>query len=200
MQLENLDGIASNFRCKKVVCQNNLIENIDGLKKFKFLETLLLGNNQLRDLDKFLVHLTKFAFLKQLDLFGNPLAEEPDYRMKIIYLMPQVLTLDRHVVTVQERIKAKRICEDDYGLSQGSGPVAKSGATGESPLKKKNTQKGNGKKKDGFSAAEKDLYREYNQIQKRIEKENAEEEERRKQFLATRTYESAPTPNFIIQN
>ena len=159
------------------------------------METLLLGNNQLRDLDKFLVHLTKFAFLKQLDLFGNPLAEEPDYRMKIIYLMPQVLTLDRHVITVQERIKAKKICEDDYGLSQGSGPVAKS-ASGDSTLKK-STLKG-GKKKDGFSAAEKDLYREYNVIKKRTEKENADEEERRKAFLATRTYDAAPTPNFIL--
>jgi len=68
--------------------------------------------------------LTKFAFLQQLDLFGNPLAEEPDYRMKLVYLMPQIKTLDRHIVTVAERIKAKKLCEEEYGLSQGSGPVA----------------------------------------------------------------------------
>jgi len=68
--------------------------------------------------------LTKFAFLQQLDLFGNPLAEEPDYRMKLVYLMPQIKTLDRHIVTVSERIKAKKLCEEEYGLSQGSGPVA----------------------------------------------------------------------------
>ena len=88
MKLTNLDGIASNFRCKKVVCQNNMVDNIEGLKKYKFLDTLLIGNNQLRDLDKFLAKLMAFAFLQQLDLFGNPLAEEPDYRLKIIYLMP----------------------------------------------------------------------------------------------------------------
>jgi len=75
-------------------------------------------------LDRFLVQLTKFAFLQQLDLFGNPLAEEPDYRMKLVYLMPQIKTLDRHIVTVAERIKAKKLCEEEYGLSQGSGPVA----------------------------------------------------------------------------
>ena len=67
---------------------DDMVENINGIKKFKFLETLLLGKNDLRDLDKQLLELTKFAFLKQLDLFGNPLAEEPDYRNKIIYLMP----------------------------------------------------------------------------------------------------------------
>lgn len=113
----NLDDIQANFRCKKVVCHNNLIDNINGLRKFKFLDTLLLGNNQLRDLDRFLVQLTKFAFLQQLDLFGNPLAEEPDYRMKLVYLMPQIKTLDRHMVTVAERIKAKKLCEEEYGLS-----------------------------------------------------------------------------------
>jgi Leucine-rich repeat (LRR) protein len=65
-----------------------MINNIDGLKKYKFLDTLLIGNNKIRNLDKFLTFITKFAFLEQLDLFGNPLAEEPDYRLKIIYNMP----------------------------------------------------------------------------------------------------------------
>ena len=44
-KLQSLDDIKSNFRCKKVVCQNNMVENINGLKNFKFLDTLLLGNN-----------------------------------------------------------------------------------------------------------------------------------------------------------
>ena len=86
--MKNLDAISKNFRVKKVYCQNNMLTNIEGLKKFKFLETLLIGNNKLRNLDKFLAFIMKFAFLEQLDLFGNPLAEEPDYRMKIIYNMP----------------------------------------------------------------------------------------------------------------
>ena len=59
-KLENFDDIATNFRCKKLVCQNNCIENINGLKKWKFLEMLHIGDNKLRDLDKFLVQLTKF--------------------------------------------------------------------------------------------------------------------------------------------
>lgn len=74
-----------NFRTKQVYCQNNQLTDIQGIKKFKFLNVLLVGNNRLRDLDRFLEFLRKFAFLEQLDLFGNPLAEEPDYRLKIIY-------------------------------------------------------------------------------------------------------------------
>ena len=64
------------------------MDNIEAIKKFKFLDALLISGNRLRNLDKFLIFLSKFAFLEQLDLFGNPLAEEPDYRMKIIYTMP----------------------------------------------------------------------------------------------------------------
>lgn len=99
LQLQNLDDIASNFRVKEVYCQNNQLSNIEGIRRFKFLQVLLIGDNQLRDLDVFLEFLSRFAFLEQLDLFGNPLAEEPDYRLKIIKAMPQIKILDRHKVT-----------------------------------------------------------------------------------------------------
>jgi hypothetical protein len=99
-----------------------------------------------------LVQLTKFQYLKQLDLFGNPLAEEPDYRLKIIYLMPQILTLDRHIVTVAERIKAKHICEIDYGLTQGSKKAPKSTAKVPEIIKGK---------KNAFSKGENYLYYDY---------------------------------------
>lgn len=59
----------------------------------------------------FIEFLRKFAFLEQLDLFGNPLAEEPDYRLKIIYQMPQIKVLDRHMVTLIERQKAQKLFE-----------------------------------------------------------------------------------------
>jgi len=50
-----------------------------------------------------------------LDLFGNPLAEEPDYRLKIIHTMPQIQLLDRHVVTFEERLKADKLFESQSG-------------------------------------------------------------------------------------
>ncbi len=41
-----------------------MLENVDGLKKYKFLDTLLVSHNNLRNLDKFLTYLSsKFAFL-----------------------------------------------------------------------------------------------------------------------------------------
>ena len=94
------------------------------------MNVLLIGDNQLRDLDIFLEFLSKFAFLEQLDLFGNPLAEEPDYRLKIIRAMPQIKVLDRHKVTQMERTRAALLVD----APKGNALAAKS------PTKKKPKQ------------------------------------------------------------
>jgi hypothetical protein len=112
-------------------------------------------------------------------LFGNPLAEEPDYRLKIIYMMPQIKTLDRHVVTVAERIKAKRICENEYGLNQGAKKAAVVRDKG--PIISK-------KVGNGFSTGEKDLYRAMETLEKRKEQEEIEAQERTRKFFETKTY------------
>lgn len=53
-QLRNLDDIHTNFRVKEVYAQKNAFTNINGIAKYKFLNVLLVGDNQLRDLDKFI--------------------------------------------------------------------------------------------------------------------------------------------------
>ncbi len=89
-----------------------------------------------------------FAFLEQLDLFGNPLAEEPDYRLRIIYHMPQIKILDRHMVTLQERQKAEKLI-----VNQGK--------------KEKKIRGPLDNKMKGFSTGEKDLYKEIGQLKQR---------------------------------
>ena len=74
----------------------------------------------------------------------SPLAEEPDYRHKIIFTMPQIHVLDRHRVTLAERQKAEALM-----LAQGmkKKPAKKAAAVDKDPRK-------------GFSKGEKDLYAE----------------------------------------
>lgn len=95
-RLANLDAIRSNFRLKRVYAVENQLVNIDAVKNFKFLEVLLLSNNQLKDLDHLLAILSKLTFVEQLALNGNPVAEEPKYRLRIIAQMPKLKILDRH--------------------------------------------------------------------------------------------------------
>ena len=70
--------------------------DVDVVKNFKFLQILLLSKNQLKDLDHLLSVLSKLSFLEQLELDGNPVAEEPRYRLRIIQQIPKLKILDRH--------------------------------------------------------------------------------------------------------
>lgn len=107
--MTNLDGIYFNFRVKNIYCSRNYLDNIEGIKKFKFLNLLHLEENRLSNLDKFLKFLSRFAFLEYLNLSGNPLSEEPDYRLKVIKAIPSLKVLDKHIISVQERIKAEKL-------------------------------------------------------------------------------------------
>jgi len=100
-RLGNLDALKSNFRLKKICAVENQLVNVDVIKSFKFIEVLLFSNNQLKDLNHLLSILSKLTFLKQLALDGNPVAEEPKYRLRIIAQMPKLHVLDRHGIYIQ---------------------------------------------------------------------------------------------------
>lgn len=108
-RLSRLENLEACFRIREVYVEDNRLVSLSGLKNLKFLRVLLASNNQLRNLEKQLALLSRFAFLKKLDLFGNPVSEEPDYRLRMIYHVPQVEILDQHTVKGPERLKADAV-------------------------------------------------------------------------------------------
>jgi len=105
-RIENMDAC---FRLRELYIENNKLVSLAFLSQFKFLRSLLASNNQIRNLDKQFHILEKASFLKNLDLFGNPLAEEPDYRLRMIYKVPQIVLLDRSGVTLPQRRHAEEV-------------------------------------------------------------------------------------------
>ncbi|DBA93983.1 TPA: hypothetical protein ACH3X1_001639 [Trebouxia sp. C0004] len=102
--LESINGLNSNVRMQVLHAENNKICSLKGsLAHFKFLDTLDLSNNQLRNLPKLAAHLAKFLFLSFLNLKGNPCCEEPDYRITLIHAVPSLQILDLHQVSAEER-------------------------------------------------------------------------------------------------
>ncbi|DBA75658.1 TPA: hypothetical protein ACH3X2_009025 [Trebouxia sp. C0005] len=84
--------------------EHNKICSLKGsLSHFKFLNTLDLSHNQLRNLPKLAAYLAKFLFLSFLNLKGNPCCEEPDYRITLIHAVPSLQILDLHQVSAEER-------------------------------------------------------------------------------------------------
>lgn len=87
-----------NFRIKILILGQNRINTLDNcsLINMKFLEVLFLNDNKLRNLDQNLLFLKNFSFIKNLNLFGNPLSEEPEYRARVIDAIPSLELFDRH--------------------------------------------------------------------------------------------------------
>jgi len=67
---------------------------------FKFLNTLTLNGNLLGDIEDVIDELKKLKYLKTLSLFSNPIAQEDNYRLRIIAEIPWVETLDRITVNI----------------------------------------------------------------------------------------------------
>jgi len=107
-RLERIDDLESNVRVQQLYVQNNNLKTLKGsLLKFKFLNTFNASNNQLHGLHATLDILSRLRRITHLDLFGNPLAEEADYRLHVIKRIPALLVFDRHVVTDEEKEAAK---------------------------------------------------------------------------------------------
>lgn len=88
-KLESIEGLDANFRVKNLYLFNNKLKTLEGsLEYLKHLEVLLLYSNELRDLDKNIEFLKNYPNLKTLDIFDNPLCEEPNYRLRVVYNLP----------------------------------------------------------------------------------------------------------------
>ncbi|NXC21690.1 LRC72 protein, partial [Corythaeola cristata] len=83
------------------------------LKHLCALQILLLHNNQLENLGKTVKELKGMISLQTLNLFRNPLAQDPGYRLYVIYFLPSVQLLDRKSITQRERESALHLynCE-----------------------------------------------------------------------------------------
>jgi hypothetical protein len=114
-KLERVEDLDDNIRLRKLYIQNNKVHTLKGSfggktatgeelpSKFKFLEALHASNNLIHGLHATLDILSKLRLITELDLFGNPLAEETDYRLHVIRRIPSLQVFDRHVVTAEER-------------------------------------------------------------------------------------------------
>ncbi|KAF1442299.1 LRC72 protein, partial [Pygoscelis papua] len=106
-QIQDLTFLIKNYCLTELYLNNNELTDISGaLKHLCALQILLLHNNQLKKLDKTVKELKGMISLQTLNLFHNPLAQDPDYRLYVIYFLPSVQLLDRKSVTQRERESA----------------------------------------------------------------------------------------------
>ncbi|NXW26850.1 LRC72 protein, partial [Phaetusa simplex] len=95
-QIQDLTFLIKNYCLTELYLNNNELTDISGaLKHLRALQILLLHNNQLKKLDKTVKELEGMISLQTLNLFHNPLVQDPDYRLYVVYFLPSVQLLDR---------------------------------------------------------------------------------------------------------
>lgn len=126
-QLETTDGI-NLPHLQQLYLAQNAIKRLEGLEKLERLTALHLRDNQLESLDglspsmKCLQYLNArgnaitdaalryIGFLSQslrvLVLSGNPVAENSEYRINVLTVVPQLERLDKNPVVPEERVEA----------------------------------------------------------------------------------------------
>jgi len=186
-KLEKVEGLDTNFRLRELYLHNNRIKTLEGsIPNLLHLRTLSLNNNEIRDLEKNLEILVKYKQLTQLNLSENPVSEEPNYRLRVIHTIPSLQVLDRHVVTPEERVKAK-----EWYMTEVKGVQAA-----------KKSRKPNGWQ---ASQAEKNLDTEAKSIKDRYAREQADQERKEKDAVKERfskwySTTTAPTATFLLEN
>ncbi|XP_054048949.1 leucine-rich repeat-containing protein 72 isoform X2 [Rissa tridactyla] len=105
-KIQDLTFLIKNYCLTELYLNNNELTDISGaLKHLRALQILLLHSNQLKKLDKTVKELEGMISLQTLNLFHNPLAQDPDYRLYVVYFLPSVQLLDRKF-TQKERESA----------------------------------------------------------------------------------------------
>ncbi|NXG79968.1 LRC72 protein, partial [Baryphthengus martii] len=109
-QIQDLTFLIKNYCLTELYLNNNELTDISGaLKHLCTLQILLLHNNQLKELGRTVKELKGMISLQTLNLFHNPLAQDPDYRLYVIHFLPSVQLLDRKSVTQRERDSARHL-------------------------------------------------------------------------------------------
>jgi len=113
-KLSKVTGLEHNVRLKELYLHNNRITTICNasccLPQLRQLQTLSLANNLLQNLAETLKVLSgHLAFLAHLDLSGNPVAEEHNYRPSVIFALPSLRVLDNAAISDAEREAATHL-------------------------------------------------------------------------------------------
>uniref|UniRef100_A0A8C0H2D4 Leucine-rich repeat-containing protein 72 n=1 Tax=Chelonoidis abingdonii TaxID=106734 RepID=A0A8C0H2D4_CHEAB len=145
-----LTFLINNYCLTELYLNNNELIDIAGaLKHLHALQILLLHNNQLKNLDTTVKELKGMISLQTLNLFHNPLSQDPGYRLYVTYFLPSVQLLDRKKVTQKERESALHIYNHErsrvlqsisFGKRIDMPVVAKTASTISTPCAKKLAQ------------------------------------------------------------
>ncbi|XDV13822.1 hypothetical protein PO909_002148 [Leuciscus waleckii] len=100
--IEVIEGLDSLVKLEDLSLFNNRISVIENLDALQNLNILSIGNNSIAQLDNVL-YLRQFENLRTLNLAGNPICDEEDFKIFVTAYLPDLVYLDYRLLDEQTR-------------------------------------------------------------------------------------------------
>ncbi|XP_039271760.2 uncharacterized protein LOC120346156 [Styela clava] len=100
-----ISGIETLKRLQAIDLSGNRIASLSGLENHDLLSDIDLEDNQIGNIDE-IEHITKLELLRKLNLMRNPIGTLEEYRLHVLFRVPQLVELDHYHVKVEEKISA----------------------------------------------------------------------------------------------
>lgn len=102
---------------------SNRITELEGLESNLALQCLSLGNNQIRALQDTVMYLRRFVRLRLVNLKGNPVERDADYRTIFLAYLKHVVFLDFAMIEGSEVRAAGRAGAVQRGGATAAGAI-----------------------------------------------------------------------------
>ena len=81
--IKKIEGLSTLVNLEDISLFSNKIEKIEGLEQCTKLNCLSIGNNLIKEPDN-VIYLREFRHLRLVNLKGNPICDDPDYKSVVI--------------------------------------------------------------------------------------------------------------------
>ncbi|XP_031714985.1 leucine-rich repeat and guanylate kinase domain-containing protein isoform X2 [Anarrhichthys ocellatus] len=104
-QLERIEGLDNLKSLQVLDLSLNRITTLSGLHDLHVLGSINLERNLISEIQE-CKHVHDLSLLRDLNLLGNPVQEQPDYRLAVIFLLQHLTVLDQEKVTAEEKVSS----------------------------------------------------------------------------------------------
>ncbi|XP_068577535.1 leucine-rich repeat and guanylate kinase domain-containing protein isoform X2 [Cebidichthys violaceus] len=104
-QLERIEGLDYVKSLQVLDLSLNRITTLSGLQNLHLLGSINLEKNLISEIQE-CKHVHDLSLLRDLNLLGNPVQEQPDYRLAVIFLLQHLTVLDQEKVTAEEKVSS----------------------------------------------------------------------------------------------
>ncbi|XP_068442299.1 leucine-rich repeat and guanylate kinase domain-containing protein isoform X2 [Clinocottus analis] len=104
-QLERIEGLNKMKSLQVLDLSINRITTLSGLQNLHLVGSINLEKNLISEIQE-CKHVHDLFLLRDLNLLRNPVQEQPDYRLAVIFLLQHLSVLDQETVTAEEKVSS----------------------------------------------------------------------------------------------